>query len=390
MKRLIIVLNLLFLFSAVFAQKGKVTLALNSLEDGELGKAIEFIQVAINPENEKSEKSINWPRTWEVRGEIYQAIYQTIEEKYKLLSDDPLTETLYSYKKALDLDLKDKYSKSLKVKITLLVNDFQNQAFLAFNDGDYKKALNSFEKVLEINNLPVIKEDNLNAIDTVIIYNSGLAAFSAKDFDKAITYFKEASKYGYNSAQTFRYISSAYQQKKDTTGAIESLKQGFGKYPNDNELLANMIQIHIDLNRTKEAVKYLEIAIQQSPNNANYFCIMGSLYEKLDNEKQAVDFYEKAIEIDPKLWLAFYNLGVIYYNKGVNQFDVAGKVPTNDNARYQIELIKADVWWEKSLPFMEKCYEMNAKDNNTIETLKTLYYRLKMNDKYNSILGKVE
>lgn len=390
MKRFIIVLNLLILSISLFAQKGKVTQALNFKETGELDKAFESIQMAINPENEKSKKSINWPRTWGVRGEIYQAIYQTNEGNYKAISDDPLTEALFSYKKALDLDLNKKFSKSLRVKITLLINDLQNQAYEVFNDGEYDKALSSFEQILEINNLPIIQVDNLNVIDTVIIYNSGLAALSAKNFDKAIKYYKEASKYGYNGAQTFLYIASAYKQKKDTLGALESLKQGMGKYPADNDLLQNIIQTYMDMEKEKEAMGYLEIAIQQSPNNASYSCIMGSLYEKLDNEKQAVDFYEKAIEIDPKLWLAFYNLGVIYYNKGVNQFDVAGKVPTNDNAQYQIELKKADVWWEKSLPFMEKCYEMNPKDKNTIETLKTLYYRLKMNDKYNAFLEKLE
>lgn len=389
MKRTIILLTLMIAVVTSYAQKGKVSSASNYKDTGKLSEALDAIKEATDPSNEKSESSISWPRTWEVRGEVFQAIFNAKDEKAKKLSDDPLTEALDSYKKALELDEKNKFGKSIKIKLTLLINDLQNQAVQAFNDENYAKATKSFEQVLEINNLPVVKADNPEAVDTVIIFNAGLAAYNAKDFDKAIKYYKQAAEYGYNEARTYSLIANAYEQKNDTLGALETLKNGFEKYPNDNGILTSMIQIYLNLEKTEEAMKYLEMAISQDPNNATYYFALGTLHEKMENEEKAIETYSKAIEVDEKFFNAYYNLGALYYNKGVKQIEIANTVPPNDNERYVAETKKADIWWEKSLPYMEKCYEINPEDKITMESLKNLYYRMKQMDKYNEMLEKL-
>lgn len=389
MKRTIVLLTLVFAVSMAFAQKGKVTSAQNLKETGKLDKAFEAIEEAVDASNEKAEKSIPWPKTWEVRGEIYQAIFQSKDENIKKLSDDPLTVALQSYKKALELDDKDKFGKSVKIKLTLLTNDLTNQAVEAFNAEDYNKALKSFEQVMEINDVDVVKADNPEAIDTVIVFNAGLAAFNGKDFDKAIKYYGEAAKHGYNGARTYSLIANSYMQKEDTVGALNTLKEGFEKYPTDNGVLTSMIQIYLDMNKTDDAMKYLTMAIEQDPGNATYYFAQGTLYEKIGDETNAIETYKKAIESDPTFFNAYYNLGALYYNKGVKQIEVALAVPASDNKKYEEETAKADQWWKNALPYMEKCHELQADDPMTLESLKNLYYRMKEMDKYNAILEKL-
>ena len=50
-----------------------------------------------------------------MRGDIYQAVYKSDNKQAKQMVQNPLTEALQSYKKALQLDEKDKYSKNIKV-----------------------------------------------------------------------------------------------------------------------------------------------------------------------------------------------------------------------------------------------------------------------------------
>ncbi len=392
MKRTIILLTFVFAVSAVFAQKGKVTTAQNYKDTGKLDKAVEAINEAIDSSDEKAEKSVIWPRTWEMRGEIYQAIFQSEDENVKKLSDDPLQVAFDSYKKAIELDTKGSFEKSIKIKLTLLTNDFTNQAINAFNDNNYAQALNSFERILEINEMPMIKNDNPDVVDTVIIFNTGLAAYNAEQYDKAVKYYTEAAKYGYNGARTYSLIASSYQNKQtaaDTTKALDILKEGFEKYPEDNGVLTSMIQIYLDMNKTEEAMKYLEMAISQDPNNATFYFAQGTLYEKIEDEANAIKMYEKALEIDPQFYNANYNLGALYYNKGVKQIEIANAVPANENEKYVAETKKADIWWEKALPFMEKCQELKPDDIMTLESLKNLYYRMKDMDKYNAVLEKL-
>lgn len=389
MKKTIFLLALVLTVSVAFAQKGKVTSAQNYKDTGKLDKALESIKEATDPSNDKSDKTLPWPKTWEVRGEIYQAIFQSQDANIKKLADDPLTTALESYKKALELDDKGRNSNSVKIKLTLLTNDLTTQAVNAFEANDYKGALKSFEQILDIQDLDIIKADNPGAVDTVIMFNAGLAAYNAKDFETAVKYYKETTKYGYNGARTYSLIADSYLQMQDTVNAIATAQEGFEKYPDDNNVLTSMIDLYLKTGQKEDAMKYLEMAIQQDPNNVTYHFAQGTLFESFGEEEKAIKAYEKAIEIDPEFFNAYYNLGALYYNKGVKQWDVAREVPPNENERYEAELKKADVWWEKALPYMEKCRELNPDEPMTLESLKNLYYRMKDMDKYNEILEKL-
>ncbi len=388
MKRTLILLTLVAFTSAAMAQKG-VSGALSAKDQGKMDKAFEAIEAVVNSTNPKDAKTINAPRTWEVRGEIFQAIAQSKDAKIKKLSADPLTEALNSYKKALTLDNKGRNANSIKIKLTLMENDFMNQAVEAFNNEDYAKALLSFEQILDMKQLPVMKKDDPNGIDTVIIFNAGLAAFNDKNYPKAINYYTEATKHGYNGGRTYSLLSKSYLESKDTLAAIKTLNDAFEKYPTDNSVLVEMINIYINNKRTDEAMKYLNLAIEQDPANASYYFAQGSLLDGMGKQEDAIKSYEKAIELNKESYDAYYNLGALYYNNGVKQIEEANKVPANENARYEAELAKSDIWFAKALPFMERCQELKPGDSFSLESLKNLYYRLKKLDKYEEVLKKL-
>jgi tetratricopeptide (TPR) repeat protein len=390
MKRTTILFVLLFAISSVFAQKGKVTSALSYKEAGKLDKAVEAIEETIDATNPKTEGSVTWPRTWEVRGEIYQAVFQSKDENYKKLSSDPLTVAYDSYMKALQLDDKDRFSKSVKIKLTLLIGDLTNQAVAGFNEEAYEKAMKSFEQIMAIEQTPVYKAEDPNAVDTVIIFNAGLAAYNAKQYDKAIEYYKQAAKYKYNGAKTYSLIANSYFQKKDTAGALQVLQDGLKEYSDNGILLVEVINVYLNANKIDAAMKYLDIAIAQDPKNASYFFAQGTLYDKLQKPDEATTSYLKAIEYKEDYFDAYYNLGALYYNKGVKQVDVANLVPSSQPDKYELEKDKADIEFKKAIPYMEKAHEINPTDKFTLESLKTLYYRLKMLDKHAEIIEKMK
>ncbi|MFV0268877.1 MAG: tetratricopeptide repeat protein [Draconibacterium sp.] len=388
MKQLFIAIVLVMVCHALLAQKGQVTKAVAYKDLGELEKAMECIQSATDPANEKSEKSVSWPRTWQVQGEIYQAIYKSGDKKYGTLSSDPLTDAFGSYKKAVGLDTKHRYEKSLKVNLVLLVNDLQSDAINSYNDSVYNKALTRFEQILEINEMPVVKDDKDALVDTAIIYNCGLAAMNAQQHDKAIHYLERAAELGYNEETALIWIAKAYESEQDTVKALETLQKALLKYQNDERIMNSMIQILLNLNRRDEAIQYLDIAIIQKPDNIDYYLTKGDLYNKIDDEENAIKLYEEALKVDSVNFIALYNLGVIYYNRGVKQVELAADVPVNDQEAYQNAIKKSETWWGKSLPYMEKCHQIDSNDKVIRESLKNVYYRLKMMDKYKEIQNK--
>ena len=400
MKRTIFLFALILSVSAAFAQKGKVTSAETFKDAGKLDKALEAIESTVDPANEKAEKTIDWPKTWEVRGQIYQELFKTKDENYKKLAKDPLFVALDSYKKALQLDEKGHNANFIKIQLTYLTTDLTNQAVQAFNNNDYNLALESFKKILEIDDMPLMKEkDQPAAIDTVVIFNAGLAAYNAEKYDEAIKFYQKAADYDYNGARTYELISSSYILQQDTASALKALQKGFEKYPDNSSIMVSMINIYLNANKVDDAMKYLQLAIKQDPNNASFYFAQGSLFDKTGDTEKAIDSYKQAISLKDDFADAYYNLGAIYYNKGVKQIDVANAVPTNQPDKYEQEKAKADDFFKEAIPPMEKAAKnaASATDeksketySSSLETLKTLYYRLKMMDKFDDVNSKLQ
>ena len=119
MRKLSFIIALLLCVNISFAQKGKVTSAVSFFTQGKLDKAKELIDEAIGHEN-----CVNWAKAYMVRGQIYQAIFETQDENYKKLSKDPLSVAWDSYQKVIQLDDKNKFEKEANTfAIELLVPD---------------------------------------------------------------------------------------------------------------------------------------------------------------------------------------------------------------------------------------------------------------------------
>lgn len=382
MKKIVTLATLLILTTAIFAQKGKVTSALSYKESGNLQKAYETIQVALDPENEKATKSLNWPRAWEVKGEILQAIYR---EGNKTIVEDPLFKALEAYEKAIELDEKDKFSKSIMVDLTFLQTDFSNLAIAAYEAQDFIKAMQCFEKFMQISNNPIVNKTGAEVIDTAIIYNAGLAAYKGESWGKAIEFFQRSAKNDYNGDVSYYYTFKAYQAKGDTTAAVNILHESFEKYPENEAIIVELINHYINAGKPDESIKYIDLAIAKQPDNVSFYTAKGSTLERLDRQDEAIEVYKEAIEKDNSQFTPYYNLGVIYYNRATSFLNEATQLPPSATAEYDEKVAKGNELLKQALPYFEKAYELDNSEMAILESLKLIYYRLQMNEKYKEV-----
>lgn len=382
MKRILFAALILLAGTTVFAQRGKVATALSLKESGKLDKAWEAIQETVDPNNPKAEKSVTWANSWEARGEIIEAIIKSTDANYKSLVENPVEEAHKSFMKAVELTPKGG-SPALKLKLLGFVGTLTNLAIDAFQTEDFTKATDYFEKVLAIEDAPMLKTDT--PIDTAIMYNTGLAAINAKQYDKAIKYFADCAKYGYNGGSAYAQMIPAYQQKGDTATSVNIMKEAFDKYPEDQSILVQLINYYITTGKPDEAISYLDKAIEKEKDNPSFYLAKGVALDKLGRQEDAIKEYIKATEVKSDYADAYYNIGVIYFNRGVKQFEVANSVPTNNQARYEAEKVKSDEEFAKAVPYLEKAVQYNPNDTYIKEQLKNLYYRLKMMDKFEEL-----
>lgn len=143
------------------------------------------------------------------------------------------------------------------------------------------------------------------------------------------------------------------------------------------------------INVQKQFVKYLKPKANIDSIGTYYYGIMGSYfqtaYEKNPKKnmkflKIAEESYNKVLIAEPNNISANYNMGIIYYNQAVslimNKLDYDFDLATLNDIQDE-----AVVWFKKSLPYMEKAYQLNPRRKETLIGLSGIYYSLHDNDK---------
>ncbi len=166
MKKLSFILILLVCATVAFAQKGKLTQATSYFTSGKLDKAKELVDEAI-----AHEACVNYDKAYFVKGQIYQAIFESPVADYKKLDPNALDKAWEAYQKVIELDVKKKYGKKLETQYRNLVIDYTNQAVDRYNKEDFKGALIAFKRVLEIENSPVMTLEQPAKTDTAVFFN---------------------------------------------------------------------------------------------------------------------------------------------------------------------------------------------------------------------------
>ena len=361
MKKILFVVILSIFGSAAFAQNGEITKAEMNFNKGILDKAKEHIDLAANHEKTK-EKS----KTHLLRGRIYHAIFLD-SGQYKNLAESPEAVAAESFKKAKELDGKKGTAKTDSV-VRASYNTSLNVGADAYQKADYKKAARYFKAAAEF--MPG---------DTTGLLYLGVASQQAQDFATAKDAYNKLISVGYKKQDIYsNLIYIARNVDKDENKALELIREAKKIFPQEKSFAQEELNILIATNKIDEAKQSLVEAIKREPNNANYYYNLGFMYDQTKDFDNAAINYDKAIELKPDYFEAYFNLGVIHYNRAA---DLLKEVNAMDLSTYnKVGKKKEQEGIQKlkdALPYFEKAFNINNNDMGVVETLYTIYSRLK-------------
>jgi tetratricopeptide (TPR) repeat protein len=303
---------------------------------------------------------------------------------------DPLPEAKKALDKAIKLNTDGKADEDIVAVIENLKLAYQTEGVDSYERRDYKSAHQSFVNVLGLNKIPQMK----NRVDTILIYYAGKAAMENKDNTEANRLFEEAAATGFDDPSLYVDRKNSYMQSGDTAKGLAVITEGFKKYPNNLLIMNELINYYLATNQGEEALRLINVAKSIDPKNAAYAFVEGVLFDKLGRYEEAEAAYKTCIEMNPEYYDAIYNLGVIYFNKAVKIYEKASK--TADNAEYEKLQLTGDEMLKQAIPYLEKCGQNDASTEDlrtirqsSLETLKTIYYRLKMEDKRQEVINKL-
>ncbi|MDO9153791.1 MAG: tetratricopeptide repeat protein [Paludibacter sp.] len=399
MKRVILAIILVLSVTSSYSQKKNVNKAKNKalMEIPDFAGARADIKLALEDATTKDLAS-----TWHTAGLIgykendAEIKKQMLNQKFDAdVKGKAIVESYNYYIKAYELDglpdakgkVKPKFQKDIKAKIK---EYYATQANLVaygahlFDKKKYAETVNAFEIYLGIPKLPMMNNEiKLDSTYFMIKYYTGIAAANAGNHDKAILYYEDLKDDGYEELTVHQLLYDEYLKRKDTVNFVKTLKAGFEKFPSEAWFLQNLINYYIYSGQTQAALVYLNSAIDREPNMAQYQYVKGNLAESMGKLDEARAAFDRAIELDNTIADAYAGIGRLYFNKAVKMADEANDI--KDLKLYNAAKKKADGVFDESRPYFKKAAELKPDEIEYKRTLKTLYYRLRMNKEFEAI-----
>ena len=393
MKRIIVfMLVSLIVTTGVYAQKNKRTSAYNynkeydnsiemyklkhdvkSLKKAE--DALKLAKESIDPAI-SHEKTMNDPKTWLYRGQIYYnaAHFPMEADTVGKIDNDAALISFESLKKAKELDVKGRYEDDINLFLQNLYNLYFSQGATNFNDQDYADAKENLKAAFAI-------QEVKGVFDTTAAFYVGLVSFMDEDADNTITYMQKCDEVSFNDPRIYVYWNRALKMKGDTAAALTVVTNGRKKYPEELSILLEEAQIYLEKGEKEKLKTSLLKAIEKDPSNANLFFLLGKTYADDGDNVNAEKYYALAAEANPDFFEAYYNIGAIYNNQASQLMKEANDLPLDQSEKYNKLIEEANGYLEKSLPWLEKALLVKPDDDFTRKALIEAYNRLKMYDK---------
>ncbi len=373
-------------------------------------------------------------------------------EQTDFIDKDALKKSAKAILKAIELDEKGKIKEkaTTKSQVQMIKNTVINQAITEYteytkNSAKNNNTLTDFGKNklnkaydlmslgYELSALPTTAADTVFSKEQVR-YFQGVIAYNNKKYDIAKKHFKESISNKYGEGSPYHYLAESYAKSGDSAKYISTVKEGFHAFPEEEQLIIDLINYYMIRKESNKAVEYIDMAISKNPKNPSYYSAKATIYDNrtdkalndykkvMDNayelkkeafrlrnnqskasavEKKrdlevdkannivksikadlskAEELYNKTLEIDNKNFNAAYNLGRLYLKhneRNALHADYLLKVYKNkDFAKSSVYEDEAKANLKTAANKFEIAHKLNPNDRDVLVTLKRIYYRL--------------
>ncbi len=392
MKRIVFLLIFILISATVVHAQGRdIRRANRQLNRGNLDEAKEHIEAAM-----EYEEALEDPELWVVKAQLYMEIAITEEPEYQQLAENPVDLADHALQKAQELDKDNDFLIEIQQAMLFMSELVFNAGVAAYNEEEWGTASDYFLRAYDISK-------SFDSKDTTTLYNAALTAEFGQDFEKARDLYLDLKRMEYDQPFVYSSLSSISLHLGDTLKGTEYVQEGRDRYPDNLDLIFAEANIHIFTGDVEEATRVLDIAIEKDPDNPGLYFAFGANYDKMaqdtlyseeDREfafEQAVQAYEKALELRPDYFDAMYNLGALYFNKGLMLFEDAEQRlrKTQDFAQYQKDEEEFREIWLEAQPYLEQAKDLIDEDDPSYRTvvisLVELYARTNQPDKLKEI-----
>ena len=297
-----------------------------------------------------------------------------------IMDEDLLVQAREAYLKAAEVDAKGSKAKALNEKLVMLRDKFVNDAMSYYTIGDVEKAAFYFEESLPCSENPVV-----NAVDSMIVYYTGVAYNAIGNKEKAKKYFDECLSIGYDQkGDVASALADIAKSEGNTDLAKQYLNDAFAKYPASQSVLVSLINLYMETNDDPQKILDLIKAAQANePGNASLIYAEGNVYKGLGDIDNAIKCYYRSTEVDPNYVYGIYSVGNTYFDEAIAIQDKMNALDINDVEGYDALQKEFEKYLEMSIEPFEKAFNMTEDKDVKIavaSALKQVFFRFRTRD----------
>ncbi len=229
------------------------------------------------------------------------------------------------YKTANEAKRKDINKKIKENEKAFTAVEWAREGQQYFNLKNYQKAIECYERAIQINpNLDIV----WNNLGVAYVLNGG-------NYPAAIECGERVIQIKPTDDNAWSFLGDVYALSGNTQKAIECSEQAVNINPDNGKAWNNLGYVYDKLGNCQKSIECYEQAIRINPDAVHNWSELGYVYEKSENFQKAIECYEQAIRLNPNDYYNWRNLGMVYMFSENNQkakecLDRAIKINPND------------------------------------------------------------
>jgi len=340
-----------------------------------------------------------------------------------------------AYLKAIELDKKGKFKKkrSSMDQFAQVRGVLINKGVDFYSAEDYTNAYDYLQWAKKMGELPRAENDTLYD-PNMIEYYCGIIGKDGKMYSESRTHFETCIKNKYQPAASYNHIAQTWLAEGDSAKYESVLKEGYEQYPDNEQLVIELIKNFMGKGDVEEGEKFLDLAIKKNEKNPSLYAVKAGIYDEIDEKAfnnyrekkkeyieygkrlfrerkkgsahlaklkkeqaavkveadkyrqesfdafgQAEALYKKSVEVDEKFFNGLFNTARLHYVMFERYRIEADDVKPSDDAGGKLTapiLAKGKEHMKTAVKYFEKAHELDPKDRPTLVNLRNGYRKL--------------
>jgi len=242
--------------------------------------------------------------------------------------------------------------------------------------GELEKAYDFFERYMDCDRQPLFTGYDLMATDARMpeaAYWATYCGYRMNDPVLTLRYAQLARRDSAKLDYTLQYIAEAWRALKDQEMYVETLREGFERYPESMYFFPRLMDSYSAKGNYEQALTVAEKALATDSLNTLFMLAKSTMLLNLGRYKECLDYSQKLIAFDGLAAEAFYNAGTACMNITLGM----------DSRKQKKQITKM---YQKALPYMETYRKLAPQEKQKWgEALYRIYFNLNMGKQFEEI-----